>query len=237
MSARPAPSTWSISARATPCRRRFRSRNFVIHNPNVTLMRTTRDENRAIGEWIGARLSRMNGPVRFLLPEGGVSLLDAPGQPFHDPEADNALFEAIERDRSARAAARQVERVRGQHQRAGFRGGSARCVRRDHAADHRGKHEAASRQEVCGRSAGQVAWGSVILWLVVLAILVAIAVYLLALALSPLDQGDGFRPHRVPGREGGGQRRRLRRAGAARHHAGQHERHADRGAARASGRR
>ncbi|MBN9217927.1 MAG: ABC transporter permease [Mesorhizobium sp.] len=90
---------------------KFRSRKFVIHNPNVTLMRTTRDENRAFGEWIGARLNAMNGPVRFLLPEGGVSMLDAPGQPFHDPEADNALFEAIERT-VRRTPLRQVERVR-----------------------------------------------------------------------------------------------------------------------------
>ena len=90
---------------------KFRSRRFVIHNPNVTLMRTTRDENRAIGEWIGARLNAMNGPVRFLLPEGGVSLLDAPGQPFHDPEADNALFEAIEKT-VRRTPQRLVERVR-----------------------------------------------------------------------------------------------------------------------------
>src|SRR5579883_2780101 len=70
---------------------KFRGRKFVVHNPNVTLMRTTRDENRAFGEWIGARLNQMNGPVRFLLPEGGVSMLDAPGQPFYDPEADAAL--------------------------------------------------------------------------------------------------------------------------------------------------
>ncbi|WP_137932556.1 ABC transporter permease [Mesorhizobium comanense] len=90
---------------------KFRSRKFVVHNPNVTLMRTTRDENRAIGEWIGARLNAMNGPVRFLLPEGGVSMLDAPGQPFHDPEADNVLFEAIEKT-VRRTPLRQVERVR-----------------------------------------------------------------------------------------------------------------------------
>jgi uncharacterized protein (UPF0261 family) len=37
----------------------------------------------------------MEGPVRFLIPEGGVSLLDAPGQPFHDPAADKALFDAL----------------------------------------------------------------------------------------------------------------------------------------------
>jgi uncharacterized protein (UPF0261 family) len=61
------------------------------------LMRTTRDENRAMGQWIAERLNQMDGPVRFLLPEQGVSLIDAPGKPFHDPEADNALFEAIEK--------------------------------------------------------------------------------------------------------------------------------------------
>ena len=82
MSARSARSTWSISGRATACRRNSAAAKFVIHNPNVTLMRTTRDENRAFGEWIGGRLNDMNGPVRFLLPEGGVSMLDAPGQPF-----------------------------------------------------------------------------------------------------------------------------------------------------------
>jgi uncharacterized protein (UPF0261 family) len=89
---------------------KFRSRKFVIHNPNVTLMRTTRDENRSFGEWIGGRLNAMNGPVRFLLPERGVSMLDAPGQPFHDPEADNALFEAIERT-VRRTPMRTVERI------------------------------------------------------------------------------------------------------------------------------
>lgn len=89
---------------------KFRNRKFVIHNPNVTLMRTTRDENRAFGEWIGGRLNQMNGPVRFLLPEGGVSMLDASGKAFHDPEADNALFEAIEKTVRG-TPQRRVERV------------------------------------------------------------------------------------------------------------------------------
>jgi len=75
----------------------YRQRNLYLHNPQITLMRTTRDENVLMGQWIGERLNRSIGPVRFLLPLGGVSLLDAPGQPFHDPEADAALFEAIER--------------------------------------------------------------------------------------------------------------------------------------------
>lgn len=90
---------------------KYRTRRFVIHNPNVTLMRTTREENRAAGQWIGERLNRMEGQVRFLLPEGGVPLLDAPGKPFHDPEADAALFETIEKT-VHQTARRKIERVR-----------------------------------------------------------------------------------------------------------------------------
>ena len=71
---------------------RYRQRKFHVHNPQVTLMRTTPEENERIGRWIGEKLNRMDGPVRFFLPEGGVSALDAPGQPFWDPEADAALF-------------------------------------------------------------------------------------------------------------------------------------------------
>ncbi|TIX72538.1 MAG: UPF0261 family protein, partial [Mesorhizobium sp.] len=70
---------------------------FYEHNPNVTLMRTTPDESRKIGEWIGTKLSFCDGPVRFLIPEKGVSALDIEGGAFFDPKADAALFEAIER--------------------------------------------------------------------------------------------------------------------------------------------
>jgi len=59
-------------------------------------MRTTVQENRAMGEWIGQRMNLMEGPAIFLIPEGGVSILDRPGGPFHDPAADAALFEALE---------------------------------------------------------------------------------------------------------------------------------------------
>jgi len=89
---------------------RFRNRRLVVHNPNVTLMRTTRDENRTIGEWMGSRLNQMEGSVRLLLPEGGVSMLDAPGKAFHDPEADNALFESLEKT-VRQNARRRIERV------------------------------------------------------------------------------------------------------------------------------
>jgi uncharacterized protein (UPF0261 family)/ABC-type branched-subunit amino acid transport system ATPase component len=76
---------------------RHRGRLLHRHNPTVTLMRTTVEENRAIGEFIARKLNAMIGPVRFLIPEGGVSMIDRPGQPFHDPEADRVLFESIER--------------------------------------------------------------------------------------------------------------------------------------------
>jgi uncharacterized protein (UPF0261 family) len=74
----------------------YRGRNLYVHNPQVTLMRTTPEENRRMGAWIGGKLNACTGEVRFLLPEGGVSLIDAPGQPFHDPAADAALFAALE---------------------------------------------------------------------------------------------------------------------------------------------
>ncbi|GMO32844.1 ABC transporter permease [Bradyrhizobium sp. TM233] len=76
---------------------RYRGRKFHVHNPQVTLMRTTVEENERIGRWIGERLNQMDGPVRFFLPEGGVSALDARGQPFWDPDADAALFRTLER--------------------------------------------------------------------------------------------------------------------------------------------
>ncbi len=70
-------------------------RNLYQHNAQVTLMRTTPEENVKMGRWIAAKLNQMEGPVRFLLPEKGVSLIDAPGKPFYDPEADRALFDTL----------------------------------------------------------------------------------------------------------------------------------------------
>jgi len=89
---------------------RFRSRKLYRHNPTVTLMRTTADECRATGAFIADKLNAMTGPVRFLLPEGGVSAIDRPGQPFHDPEADRALFAAIE-ERFRAGADRKLVRL------------------------------------------------------------------------------------------------------------------------------
>ncbi|HCD71657.1 MAG TPA: hypothetical protein DEQ04_03720, partial [Thermovirga lienii] len=57
---------------------------------------TTPEENAVMGKWIANKLNQCEGPVRFLLPEKGVSMIDAEGMPFYDPEADEALFKAIE---------------------------------------------------------------------------------------------------------------------------------------------
>jgi len=74
---------------------RFEGRLFHVHNPSVTLMRTTSEENAALGRRMAAVLAGAQAPLVVLIPRRGVSALDAPGQPFHDPLADAALFEAL----------------------------------------------------------------------------------------------------------------------------------------------
>jgi len=73
----------------------FRARNLHVHNRGVTLMRTTAEENSALGRLIAGKLNAATGPVSLFIPTGGVSMLDAPGEPFHDPAADAALFDAL----------------------------------------------------------------------------------------------------------------------------------------------
>ena len=73
----------------------FRDRNLYVHNPQVTLMRTTREENRRLGEIIAGKLNAATGPTALFIPLGGVSMIDAEGMPFHDPVADAALFDAL----------------------------------------------------------------------------------------------------------------------------------------------
>jgi uncharacterized protein (UPF0261 family) len=74
---------------------RFRDRTLYRHNPQVTLMRTTAAECREIGRRIAERLNTAAGPTTLLIPLRGVSMLDSEGQPFHDPAADAALFQAL----------------------------------------------------------------------------------------------------------------------------------------------
>ena len=74
---------------------RHRGRLFHVHNANVTLMRSNAQELQAAGMRLAGQLNRSKGPVRLLLPLGGLSMLDAPGQPFHDPAANAALFDTL----------------------------------------------------------------------------------------------------------------------------------------------
>ncbi len=76
---------------------RFAGRRLHVHNPSVTLMRTTPEESARLGEIIAAKLNRATGPITLLLPLRGVSAIDREGQPFHDPAADTALFDALRR--------------------------------------------------------------------------------------------------------------------------------------------
>ena len=77
---------------------KYKERQFHVHNSNVTLMRTTAEENKRMGEWLAEKLNQMQGEVRFLLPLRGVSSLSSQGQEFHNPEADAALFEVLEQN-------------------------------------------------------------------------------------------------------------------------------------------
>jgi uncharacterized protein (UPF0261 family) len=73
----------------------FRSRILHVHNNSVTLMRTTAEENATLGRLIAQKVNSARGPISVFIPTGGVSMIDAPGEPFHDPVADAALFDAL----------------------------------------------------------------------------------------------------------------------------------------------
>ncbi len=74
----------------------FAGRRLHVHNAQVTLMRTTVDECRRIARLLAAKWNRSTAPLTVLIPERGLSAIDAPGQPFYDPEADAALFDELE---------------------------------------------------------------------------------------------------------------------------------------------
>ncbi|MUV56321.1 Tm-1-like ATP-binding domain-containing protein [Halogeometricum sp. CBA1124] len=73
----------------------FEGRRFHVHNPQVTLMRTTPEENAELGRIVAEKLNAATGPTALALPLGGVSMLDVEGEDFHDPDADTALFDAL----------------------------------------------------------------------------------------------------------------------------------------------
>ncbi|MBM3846753.1 MAG: UPF0261 family protein [Verrucomicrobia bacterium] len=74
---------------------RFQGRNFYQHNPQVTLMRTTPEECTQLGRILADKVNLSVGPVTVFLPLKAISIISAPGQKFHDPQADAALFESI----------------------------------------------------------------------------------------------------------------------------------------------
>jgi uncharacterized protein (UPF0261 family) len=76
---------------------RFRNRKLHVHNDQVTLMRTSIEENRQIATFIADKLNQSIAPLRLLIPERGLSSIDIPGQPFYDPAADAALFDELDR--------------------------------------------------------------------------------------------------------------------------------------------
>ncbi len=87
----------------------FRDRNLYVHNPTVTLMRTTPEECAELGRRIARKLNAAKGPVTLFVPLGGVSLIDTEGQPFHDPEADRALFDALRENLDENVEVREME--------------------------------------------------------------------------------------------------------------------------------
>jgi uncharacterized protein (UPF0261 family) len=74
---------------------KFKGRRFYQHNPQVTLMRTTPEECKRLGEILAEKLNASKAPVTVLIPLKGISVISASGQPFHDGEADRALFSAL----------------------------------------------------------------------------------------------------------------------------------------------
>jgi uncharacterized protein (UPF0261 family) len=74
---------------------KFKNRTLNFHNPTMTTMRTTPEENVAIAEFIAAKLNPSKGPVVVMLPLGGLSSIDRPGKIFYDPEANGALFATL----------------------------------------------------------------------------------------------------------------------------------------------
>lgn len=89
----------------------FASRNLYVHNPTVTLMRTTADECRELGRRIGSKLSGATGPTVLFVPLRGVSMIDVEGQPFHDPDADAALREGLRETLSDQVEVHELDRA------------------------------------------------------------------------------------------------------------------------------
>ena len=87
----------------------FENRKLYVHNPSVTLMRTTPEECAELGRTIARKLAGARGPVALFLPLKGVSAIDSEGGPFHDPAADEALFEALRENLAPNVEVHELE--------------------------------------------------------------------------------------------------------------------------------
>ena len=88
---------------------RFQGRNLYVHNPTVTLMRTTPEECAELGRTVARKLNAAAGPVTVFVPLRGVSAIAVEGQPFHDPEADDALIGALRESLDPSVDLRELE--------------------------------------------------------------------------------------------------------------------------------
>ena len=88
---------------------RFRDRLFYEHNPSVTLMRTTPEECAELGRRIARKLNAATGPVTLFVPLRGVSMIAVEGEPFHDPEADEALFARLREELDPSVDVRELD--------------------------------------------------------------------------------------------------------------------------------
>ena len=88
---------------------KYEGRNFYIHTPQVTLMRTTSEECVQLGKILAEKINGYTGPVSVLLPTKSISIISAQGQSFYDPKADQALFDAIKSNLSKTIELIEVE--------------------------------------------------------------------------------------------------------------------------------
>jgi uncharacterized protein (UPF0261 family) len=89
---------------------KFKNRTLNFHNPTMTTMRTTVEENVAIAEFISEKLNQAKGPVVVMLPMGGLSSIDRPDKIFYDPKANEALFKTLKQKLS-----RNIELIEDEH--------------------------------------------------------------------------------------------------------------------------
>jgi len=88
---------------------KFADRNFYVHNPQVTLMRTNPEECAELGKILAEKVNAYTAPVTVLLPTKAISIISAEGQSFYDPDADAALFTAIKENLSDKVELIEVD--------------------------------------------------------------------------------------------------------------------------------